>query len=94
MEAKRQIHVLSVKQQLDECTAAIMNPIEGEQEAGGRPFRAGQKAISLVPSLFVCGGACMMHTHTPRPGGKGISQRIGMVYGVENCFQGSWSVLL
>lgn len=65
MEAKRQIHVLSVKQQLDECTAAIMNPIEGEQEAGGRPFRAGQKAISLVPSLFVCGGACMMHTHSP-----------------------------
>lgn len=59
VEAKRQIHVFSAKQQLDGCTAAIMNPIEGEQEPGGRPFRGGQKAISTAPPLFVCVCVCV-----------------------------------
>lgn len=58
MEAERQIHVFGVKQQMDECTATIMNPIEGEQEPGGQPFRGGQKAISTVPPLFVCVRVC------------------------------------
>ena len=58
----RQIHVFSVKQQLDGCTATIMNPTEGEQEPGGQPFRGGQKAISPVPPLFVCVCVCMIHT--------------------------------
>lgn len=59
VEAERQIHVFSVKQQLDRCTNAIMNPIEGEQEPGGQPFKDGQKAISTVAPLFVCVYVCV-----------------------------------
>lgn len=45
----------SVKQQLDGCTTAIMNPIEGERQPGGQPFRGGLKAISPVPTfVYVC----------------------------------------
>lgn len=58
MEAERQSHVFGVKQQLDERTAAIMNPIEGEQEPGGQPFRGVQKAISTV-APFVCARMCV-----------------------------------
>ena len=62
---KRQIRVFSVKQQLDGCAAAIMNPIEGEQEPGGRPFRGGQKAISTVNPLFVCVCVCVYDAQAP-----------------------------
>lgn len=62
VEAERQIHVFSVKQQLYGCTATIMNPIEGEQGPGGQPFRGGQKAISCVLPLFACARVCMMQT--------------------------------
>lgn len=51
--------VYSIAQQLDGCTVAIMNPIEGEQEPGGQPFKAVQKAISTVPPLFVCACVCV-----------------------------------
>ncbi len=42
-----------------------MNPIKGEQEPGGKPFRGGQKAISTVPPLFVCVYVCAYDAHTP-----------------------------
>lgn len=46
---EKEKHVYGIKQQLDGCRAAIMNPTEGEQEPGGQPFRAVQKAISTLP---------------------------------------------
>lgn len=76
VEAERQIHVFSVKQQLYGCTATIMNPIEGEQGPGGQPFRGGQKAISCVLPLFAC-------AHV------GISQRMELCMVLRIAFRGA-----
>lgn len=90
--------VFGAKQQLDGCTASIMNPIEGEQEPGGQPFRGVHKAISTVPPLFMCVGVrvCLcVHTHTPSCTSEtGGQPENGIMYGIENCFLRSWSVLL
>lgn len=64
-------------QQLDGCTAAIMNPIEGEQKPGGQPFRAVQKAISTVPPHCLCVHVCVLeYAHGPVQLKQRISKRM------------------
>lgn len=78
------------KQQLDGRTAAIMNPIEGEQEAGGTAFRGVRKAIITVPLFCVCVRACVLtHARTPGQLKQGISQRMELRMALGIAFRGA-----
>lgn len=90
VEKDRHIHThrhtsFSVKQQLDGCTAAVMNPIEGEQRPGGQAFRGGRKAISPVPTfvcvcLCVCASAWVYDAHAPVRVKRGSVRELNCVW--------------